>query len=103
MTAVNDGNGWVINPILIETRGDGGQAVISPSPGYQLIQPGDGEVFEPPVISDDERQILIEIAREFHEPLIKDAVSPRKLNYLGAYDQRPGDEFNDGKKGVKED
>ena len=89
--ALQDGDNWVICPDLIETRGEGGQAIIWPSPGYQLIQPGEDGIFNPPPISAKEHKVLIDTAKTFHEPLKKDAFVPPSINCGSC---RPGDDFN---------
>ena len=50
--------------VLIETRGEGGQIAVYPSPGYEMIQ---GSWLTIPSITEDERDILIETARTFNE------------------------------------
>ena len=49
---------------LIETRGEGGQVVAPPSPGYKYIQ---GEPSIIPTITPEEREILFSIAKSFNE------------------------------------
>ena len=48
---------------LIETRGEGGQCLIAPSPGYELIQ---GDWSKIPTITPLEREVLIQAARSFN-------------------------------------
>ena len=50
--------------VLIETRGEGGYVVVSPTPKYALIQ---GNLCDIPVISSIEREILLRTARIFNE------------------------------------
>lgn len=50
--------------VLIETRGEGGQIAVFPSPGYEMIQ---GSWLNIPTITEEERDILIETARTFNE------------------------------------
>lgn len=50
--------------VLIETRGEGGQIAVYPSPGYEMIQ---GKWENIPTITEEERNILIETARSFNE------------------------------------
>lgn len=52
-----DANGGV----LIETRGEGGICLVAPSDGYELLQ---GDWSSPPTLSDEERETLLECARE---------------------------------------
>jgi hypothetical protein len=49
---------------IIETRGEGGYALIHPSPGYDMIQ---GNFAAIQHITDEQRNIIIEIARSFNE------------------------------------
>ena len=53
------GDKWVVTFSLIETRGEGGLFLCSPSPGYSMVQ---GEIENPPTITADERQALIDAA-----------------------------------------
>ena len=55
------------NKILIETRGEGGYFMVSPTPGYTFVQ---GDLNSIPVISPEERAILLNIAKSFDERLI---------------------------------
>lgn len=74
---------------FIETRGKGGQFVVSPTPDYSLIQ---GNWAKLPKITPDERLILIECARALNLlPKNKVASEPNNDNATG---DRPGDIFN---------
>jgi hypothetical protein len=57
---------------LIETKGEGGQFLIAPSPGYELI----GEITDIKTISEDEQEILLNAARSFNQ--VKDNRSEYK-------------------------
>lgn len=59
----SDGN-WYIFPDLIETRGEGGYVLVDPSPGYECIQKSLTQI---PVISDQDRNLLIKTAHHFDE------------------------------------
>jgi len=48
----------------IETRGEGGYIIIAPTPNYATIQ---GDIFKLPTISQEERDYLINTARQFDE------------------------------------
>jgi replicative DNA helicase len=50
--------------VLIETRGEGGYVIAPPSPGYQYIQGGPGNI---PAITQDQREILFSICKSFNE------------------------------------
>jgi len=58
--ATKQGDKWFIVVTHIETRGEGGYCVIDPSDGYKLTQ---GSYTDLPVITKEERDILIESAR----------------------------------------
>ena len=75
---------------MIETRGEGGQFLAAPSPGYELLQ---GDFTAIPEITAGERQLLIEAANAINQ-----WVDPSKVEGQGArfskVAQRPGDDFN---------
>jgi hypothetical protein len=52
------------NEVMIETRGKGGYFLISPSKGYTLLQ---GDWTSIPIISDEDRDALLDLARSFDE------------------------------------
>ncbi len=75
---------------LIETRGEGGLFLCAPTPGYVLEQ---GSFLEIPVLSSEEREILLEAAWSLnqHMPVAIDPVgSTREPSQT-----RPGDDFNE--------
>ena len=81
--------------VLIETRGKGGQFVVSPSPGYVLMQ---GDWLNLPVITSDERLVLLRCARAFDRvPKVQEI--PKEL-YAG--EKRPGDKYNESEEGKTE-
>lgn len=51
---------------LIETRGEGGLFLCAPTGGYEVIQ---GDLANPPVLSDPERNVLLQAAWELNEYL----------------------------------
>lgn len=57
---------------LIETRGEGGLFLCAPTPGYKIIQ---GDLCKLPVLSEDERAILWQCARELSEIADNQALS----------------------------
>lgn len=87
---VRDKDGrWYILPTKIETRGEGGICVCSPSPGYELIQ---GDFEHIPTISADERELLLSAAWSLNE-YWPEPVGPKSAsNHGGIF--RPGDDFN---------
>lgn len=82
---------WVVTPVLIETRGEGGLFLCAPSDGYRIIV---GDLCNPPVITAEEREILLDCARaldEMPKPVV--GASPvRARDAAGPL--RPGDDFN---------
>ncbi len=78
--------------VLIETRGKGGQFVVSPSLGYTLIQ---GDWCNLPEITPNERLTLLECAKVFNR-VPKIQTTPTE-SYTG--EKRPGDIYNDSEEG----
>lgn len=82
---------------LIETRAEGGYAIIPPSPGachpsgntYRLLH---GDLGQLPVISAADRDLLIETAQSLNEYV--EPEKARKESHQTAAGDRPGDEFN---------
>lgn len=86
---------------LIETRGEGGLFLCAPTPGYVLMQ---GDLAHPSVLSEAERDLLLQAAWELNEyvPPVVDlppraavtsSTAPIALS-AGASAERPGDDFN---------
>lgn len=84
---------------LIETRGEGGYAIIPPSPrechpNHKSYHVAHGDLTARPVISAEERQILWEAALSLNEHVEPDAcvvMRPASKHNTGL---RPGDDFN---------
>ncbi len=90
---------------LIETRGEGGLFLCAPTPGYELVQ---GDLCAPPVLTEAEREVLLQTAWELNEyvPPVVDcpphsaAVGQRGPMSVGQPGcrpdnaDRPGDVFN---------
>jgi len=57
---------WYVVVTLIETRGEGGIFLCDPTPGYRITQ---GDLCNPPVVSEDERDVLLGCAWELNEYL----------------------------------
>jgi hypothetical protein len=85
------GDRFVCIITLIETRGEGGQFLADPSPGYRVIQ---GSFTDLPKITPEERCILIEAARSLNE-----WIDHQKAEGYGRRipkeAQKPGDDFNE--------
>jgi predicted P-loop ATPase len=75
---------------IIETRGEGGYALVAPSPGYNLIQNDFGKI---PILKPETRAMLLEICRSFNE-FTKDAELPDENYKHNTLSERPGDAFN---------
>lgn len=82
---------------LIETRGRGGQFVVSPSLGYTLIQ---GDWCKLSEISPQERLILLQCARVFDRMPKIESDSESKQPYTG--EKRPGDVYAESEEGITE-
>lgn len=86
---------------LIETRGEGGYILVYPSEGYKFIQ---GNPLKVETITPEEREMLFECARVFHEaapvvqapaaPVQSTAYTPTPTHTAAGSDVRPGDDFN---------
>lgn len=98
-----DEHGTPLVMTLIETRGDGGQVIVAPTPpgihpehperGYELVR-GSWETL--PIITPDERQTLWALARSFNAYVAPRQVhTPRGADRAGANGERPGDTLNE--------
>ena len=82
---------------LIETRGEGGYFIVPPSPAachplklpYRLLQ---GDLAALPVLTTDERALLLDAARTFNRMPARVKREPRPAS--NAHGTRPGDDFN---------
>lgn len=81
------------NEVLIETRGQGGYFGVAPSTGYKLLN---GDLTAIPVITPEEREILLSAARLLDERTIdtydKQVRSERAVG--GVYGDTPADWYN---------
>lgn len=80
---------WHVVLTLIETRGEGGLFLCAPTPGYELFQCGFDKL---PVLTEDERKLLLEAAWALNQCLPEIATPPVLAS---AGDGRPGDDFNE--------
>ncbi|MCG3178628.1 MAG: hypothetical protein BIFFINMI_00956 [Phycisphaerae bacterium] len=87
---------WHIVLTLIETRGEGGLILCAPSPGYALHQ---GEFTSLPVLTEAERDVLLEAAWALNEHLPEPVTGLPAVAHSGSL--RPGDDFN-ARGGVRE-
>lgn len=84
---------WEIILTLIETRGEGGLFLCSPTPGYEIVQ---GAISDPPMLSVAERDVLLEAAWSLNElipsPVAVPIDAPASIAIPGS--ERPGDAYN---------
>lgn len=73
--------------VLIEIRGEGGYVIAPPTPGYERQAE-----FNIPVISIDERDMLLSAARSFNEVIEEDR--PQVSHSAGGYQKTPWDDYN---------
>jgi len=78
---------WYIAPAMIETRGEGGYFLTTPSPGYHLLE---HSLKATPVLTFEEKEILHSLSRSFSEK----QEPPRYEKTITATGKRPGDDFN---------
>jgi len=83
------GDKFIVEVALIETKGQGGQGLCDPSPGYRLIQ---GALEQLPEISADDRDVLLRAAKSLNEWLRPKDV--RRPEHRGR-GLKPGEEFNE--------
>ncbi len=83
-----DGN-WFVILTLIETRGEGGLFLCAPSAGYELIQ---GDFTSLPVLTTEDREILLEAAWSLNEFIPEPAAEP--VTAASSNSLRPGDDYN---------
>jgi hypothetical protein len=77
---------------MIETRGEGGYFLVAPSEGYEL-QRGDWTAL--PVISEEDRDALLSLARSFDERAPAEAVNEEPLHQAAQGDElTPGDDYD---------
>lgn len=80
--------------VLIETRGEGGQIVIPPTDGYEIVY---GSLSDIKTITEEERDILFSCARQLNEYVILEPNTPRELKQqpTGGAGLSPGDDYNE--------
>jgi hypothetical protein len=77
--------------VLLETRGFGGQIVIYPSPGYEVIY---GDIYSITEITVEERETLHSIARQFNS-VFEEVVIPRNTKIEKTKGLSPFDDYNE--------
>jgi len=79
--------------VLIETRGEGGQVVVWPTPGYKILN---GSFDNIPVITPEERDTLIGCARQLNEYYVEQPSSYKPAQSQPSGDSlSPGDDYNE--------
>ena len=83
---------WHVVLTTIETRGEGGLFLCSPTPGYELMQ---GDFTALPVLSADERETLLKVAKSFNEyvPDVGPVCASGGPTAAQGVDLRPGDDY----------
>lgn len=81
---------------LIETRGDGGLFLCAPTPGYEVVQ---GDLTDPPVLTEAERETLLKAAWELNEYWPKPRPCSPTSAHVGTVlnlgtQLRPGEDFS---------
>lgn len=90
---------WAAQVVSIETRGEGGLFLCDPTPGYRVVQ---GDLARPPVLTADERAILLGAAWRLDElsppPVVTGQPEPQpagsSMLVSHAFDSRPGADFS---------
>ena len=81
---------------FIETKGEGGYVIVSPSPGYSLMQ---GSFTHITTLSNDDRYFLLQVAKSFNEITEEVSYNPPSVitntNNDNTNTTRPGDKLND--------
>ena len=75
---------------IVETRGEGGLFLCTPTPGYELLQ---GDFTRIPSITAEARESLLKAARELDEQPAAETPPRAQTGVSGAYVTRPGDDF----------
>lgn len=76
--------------VLLETRGEGGYVMCNPTQGYELIH---GDYYSISEISEEERETLLNIARQFNE-VVEEVFVPQKKSLAKNPGLTPFDDFN---------
>lgn len=78
--------------VLLETRGEGGQIVCFPSAGYEIVY---GDYYGIKEITVDERETLINIARQFNEVIVESRPLQKTESRRGVKGLSVFDDYND--------
>ena len=77
--------------VLLETRGLGGQIVIYPSPGYEMIY---GDICSISEISPEERDALHSLARQYNQ-VFEEVIIPKNIKVDKVKGTSPFDDYNE--------
>lgn len=77
--------------VLIETRGEGGQIVVAPTPGYKFLSLDLANI---PTISEDEREVLISCARQLNQYFVEPPSYKPVAPNTASTGLSPGDDYN---------
>lgn len=76
--------------VLIETRGEGGYVIAPPTEGYTKENE-----FNVPVITSDEREMILTAARSFDQITEEVKPEPRAIQHATSYQKTPWDDYNE--------
>lgn len=77
------------NGVIVETRGKGGFGFCHPTKGYDVLQ---GDIFNMPVLTDEERYLIWDIARSFNTYVKPIEYIPNERQ--GRSDDKPGADYS---------
>lgn len=75
--------------VLIETRGEAGYVIAPPTTGYEKLSD-----FKVPILTIDEREIILTAARSFNEVIEELRPEPRAVHNSTAFQITPWDDYN---------
>jgi hypothetical protein len=92
LTAQKEEDGHYIYPCMIETRGEGAYFLAAPTPGYEITS--ERSFLDIPVITAEERVVLIRAAKALNKKIDKAQVIKEPQHSSSPAGQRPGDIYN---------
>lgn len=76
--------------VLLETRGEGGYVMCTPTEGYELVH---GDYYSISEINEEERETLLNTARQFNE-VVEEVYVPQKKSLAKIQGLTPFDDYN---------